>query len=470
MEFCRKNGGATHMSDLFAIVLAAGQGTRMKSRKHKVLHPVCGKAIIDHILDQLERLGTAQTIVVVGHHAESVQAHVGDRATFVLQEEQLGTAHAVRQAEGILADKEGTTLVLNGDHPLFTADTLERLVRSHRERQSAATVLTAELADPTGYGRVVRGEDGRVVRIVEHKDATEEERRIREVNTGTFCFDNRLLFESLKEVNNDNQQGEYYLPDVITILQKKGKHIGAETIEDPDEAHGVNNRVQLAEAEAIMRRRLLKAHMMNGVTVIDPANTYIEADVQIGADTVIHPGSHLRAGTVIGEGCVIGPQADLTNVVVGDGAHIQYSVLKDARVDDGATVGPFAYVRPGSHLESFTKVGCFVDIKNARLGKGSKVSHLGYVGDADVGEGVNIGCGAVTVNYDGVNKHKTVIENGAFIGCNVNLVAPVTVGKGAYVAAGSTITNDVPGDALAIARERQTNKPEYAKKLKAKSK
>ncbi|MDR6227110.1 bifunctional UDP-N-acetylglucosamine diphosphorylase/glucosamine-1-phosphate N-acetyltransferase GlmU [Desmospora profundinema] len=458
------------MEKMYAVVLAAGKGTRMKSRKHKVLHPVCGKPIIDHIVDTLEKIGVAETVVVIGHDAESVQGHLGDRVKFARQEEQLGTAHAVMQAEAFLSDAEGTTLVLNGDHPLFTADTLSKLVEAHRKNRSAATILTADLPNPAGYGRVIRREDGHVVRVVEHKDATPAEREITEVNTGTFCFDNRKLWKALSQVDNNNAQGEYYLPDVIHVLGSQSEAVGAQQMEDHEEAQGINNRVQLAQAEQIMRQRILEQLMMDGVTVVDPAATYIDADVTIGADTVIEPGTILRGNTRIGEGCVIGPNTDLTDVEVGTEAVIRQSVIQKSRVDDHVAVGPFAYIRPGSHLEEQSKVGCFVDMKKARLGKGSKVSHLGYVGDADVGEDVNVGCGALTVNYDGFHKHRTIIEDGAFIGCNVNLIAPVTVGKGAYVAAGSTVTDDVPAEALAIARERQTTKREYVRKLNQKLK
>ncbi|PTM54823.1 bifunctional UDP-N-acetylglucosamine pyrophosphorylase/glucosamine-1-phosphate N-acetyltransferase [Desmospora activa DSM 45169] len=453
------------MEKLYAVVLAAGKGTRMKSRKHKVLHPVCGKPIIDHIIDTLEAIGTADIVVIVGHDAEAVQSHLGNRVKFAPQDEQLGTAHAVMQAESFLSNKEGITLVLNGDHPLFTAETLSNLVQAHREGRSAATILTAELPDPSGYGRIIRWKDENVVGVVEHKDATPAEREITEVNTGTFCFDNRKLWKALSQVDNDNAQGEYYLPDVIRVLHADGEVIGARQMDDFEEAQGINNRVQLAQAEQTMRRRILEQLMMDGVTVVDPVSTFIEADVVVGADTVIEPGTYLRGNTRIGEGCVIGPQADLKDVEVGDEVTIRQSVIQESRVEDRVTVGPFAYIRPGSHLEEQSKVGCFVDLKKARLGKGSKIAHLAYVGDADVGEGVNVGCGALTVNYDGFNKHRTVIEDGAFIGCNVNLVAPVTIGKGAYVAAGSTVTDDVPAEALAIARERQTNKEDYMRTL-----
>lgn len=315
---------------------------------------------------------------------------------------------------------------------------------------------------------MIRNEDGTVDRVVEHKDASEEERTIREVNTGTFCFDNRLLWKALTRVNNDNAQGEYYLPDVLSILKSEGNRIGAKIVDDPCEAQGINNRVQLAEAEREMRRRILHRHMMNGVTLIDPDHTYIEADVEIGMDTIIYPGTILKGTTRIGADCMIGPSADLTDMHVEDGAEIRYSVLEGSTVSRTAKVGPYAYVRPGSSLGENSKVGCFVDVKKSTLGQGSKVSHLGYIGDSEVGQNVNIGCGAVTVNYDGQKKHQTVIEDGAFVGCNVNMVAPVTIGKGAYVAAGSTVTEDVPENSLAIARQRQTNKPDYADKLRKK--
>ncbi|PTX55236.1 UDP-N-acetylglucosamine pyrophosphorylase /glucosamine-1-phosphate N-acetyltransferase [Melghirimyces profundicolus] len=456
------------MENLFAVVLAAGKGTRMKSKVHKVLHPVCGKPIIDHIVDTLSELEVREKVVIVGHDAEAVENHLGERVSFARQKEQLGTAHAVMQAESHLSGETGVTLVLNGDHPLFTKETLEGLIRHHRESGAAATILTAEMTDPTGYGRVIRKEDGSVDRVVEHKDASEEERRVREVNTGTFCFDNRLLWKALSRVDNDNAQGEYYLPDVIPVLKGEGHRIAASRMTDPAEAKGINNRVQLAEAEKELRRRILHRHMMNGVTITDPDQTYIEPDVEIGADTIIHPGTILRGNTRIGSDCVIGPQADLTGVETADGVHIRYAVLQECFVGRGATVGPYTYIRPGSTLEERSKVGAFAEVKNTRLGAGSKVPHLSYAGDADIGENVNFSCGAITVNYDGRQKYRTTVEDGAFIGCNVNLVAPVTVRKGAYVAAGSTVTDDVPEEALAIARQRQTNKPEYAGKLRKK--
>lgn len=453
------------MDQLYAVILAAGKGKRMKSKKPKVLHHICGKPIVSHILDQLEKVGTTKNIMIVGHLSEQVRAQVGEKVVYVEQKEQLGTAHAVLQARSELMDQEGITLVLNGDHPLFTQETLSKLIEKHREEGAAATVLTARLDDPTGYGRVIRNGDGSVHRIVEHKDANETELSVREINTGTFCFDNQKLLAALDQVNNNNAQGEYYLPDVISILKEQDEKICAEEIVDSNEAMGVNDRLQLAQAEKYMRERIIKQHMLNGVTIVDPANTYIEPDVTIGHDTVIEPGTFLRGSTQIGTNCQIGPGADLTNVQVDDEVNIKYAVISDSQIDQASTVGPYVYIRPDTHLKEQTKVGCFVDMKKAVLGKGSKISHLAYVGDAEVGEDVNIGCGVVTVNYDGVKKHKSTIKDRAFIGCNTNLVAPVTVGEDAYVAAGSTITDDIPKKALAIARERQTNKINYVEKL-----
>ncbi|QQE74557.1 bifunctional UDP-N-acetylglucosamine diphosphorylase/glucosamine-1-phosphate N-acetyltransferase GlmU [Brevibacillus composti] len=458
------------MSNIHAVVLAAGQGTRMKSKLYKVLHPVCGKPMVQHVVDTLASMRVEDVVVVVGHGADTVQAALGDRVKYALQSEQLGTAHAVQQAAPLLQGKEGTTFILYGDVPLLSEETLTELLRFHEEQQAAATVLTAVLPDPTGYGRMVRNAAGEVVKIVEHKDASEEVRAIKEINTGIYCFDNQKLWNTLAQVKNDNVQGEYYVTDCIGILRDAGEKVVAFEARDPDETMGVNDRAQLSEAEAYMRKRIAVRHMKNGVSIIDPLSTYIEADVEIGPDTVIQPGTYLRRGTTIGSDCVIGPQADLRNTRVADGVTISYSVLIDAQVDSQTTIGPFAYVRPGTEIGPNAKIGDFVELKNAKIGKGSKVPHHSYLGDAEIGEDVNIGCGTITVNYDGAVKHKTVVKDGAFIGCNTNLVAPVTVGKNAYVAAGSTINLDVPDDALAIARERQVNKPGYAKKMPRKGK
>ncbi|MBD1372466.1 bifunctional UDP-N-acetylglucosamine diphosphorylase/glucosamine-1-phosphate N-acetyltransferase GlmU [Hazenella sp. IB182357] len=458
------------MSQLNAVILAAGKGTRMKSKKHKVLHPVCGKPMIDHIISRLEELEVSKSILVVGHLANDLQSYLQERVQYVFQNEQLGTAHAVKQAKPLLAGSDGVTLILHGDHPLFSKETLEKLVTQHKESGAAATVLTAKVENPFGYGRVIREAGGQVSYVVEQKDANEKERQVNEINLGTYCFDNHKLLEAIEQVKNDNAQGEYYLPDVLNILKSAEEIVGAQVIDDVDEAMGVNDRVQLAEVSSLMQKRILRKHMENGVTIIDPSSTYIEVDVEIGADTIIEPGTHLRGHTSIGENCHIGPQADLTNMSIQADTKIRYAVMEASEVDENVTVGPYAYVRPDTHLGANSKIGCFVDLKKVEMGSGSKVSHLSYVGDATVGEGVNIGCGTVTVNYDGVKKHRTQIDDHAFIGCNVNLIAPVQVGEGAYVAAGSTINKDVPAESLAIARERQTTKMDYAKKLKPKHK
>ncbi|QNK58091.1 bifunctional UDP-N-acetylglucosamine diphosphorylase/glucosamine-1-phosphate N-acetyltransferase GlmU [Paenibacillus sp. PAMC21692] len=453
-----------------AIVLAAGQGKRMKSKLYKVLHPVCGKPMVGHVLDTVKAANCEKVVVIVGHGAEKVKAYLGDAAEYALQGEQLGTGHAVLQAKELIGDIDGTTIVVCGDTPLVRASTVEAMLKLHEESGAAATVLTASFADPAGYGRVIRGEDGTVRRIVEQKDCSAEEAAVLEINTGTYCFDNRKLFEALANVNNENAQGEYYLTDVVGLLKSAGEVVQGYCTSDLAEAIGVNDRVALAEAERFMRERINREHLLNGVTIIDPQNTYIEAGVVIGADTVLYPGSVLRAGTVIGEDCVIGPNAEITASEVGDGAAIKFSVIAESVVGPESAVGPYANLRPGSKLGRGCKIGDFVELKNAVLDDGSKVSHLSYVGDAVVGKDVNIGCGAITVNYDGFNKAVTEIGDHAFIGSNVNLIAPVKVGDGAYVVAGSTVTQDVPAGDLAIARERQVNKPGYADKIRARAK
>lgn len=458
------------MNQKFAVVLAAGQGTRMRSKLYKVLHPVCGKPMVQHIVDRLENANIDEIVVIVGHGAEQVKKQLGDTVRYAHQEKQLGTAHAVMMSSDLLKGKQGTTLVVTGDTPLIKDETLKRLMEHHIQTGASATVLTTVLDDATGYGRIVRQADGSVAKIVEHKDATDEERRILEINTGIFCFDNQKLFQALTKVSNHNVQGEYYLPDVIEILKNDHDIISAYLTEDAEEGMGVNDRVQLSHAEQILRKRINEAHMRNGVTIMDPTSTYIEADVTIGADTVIQPGTFLRGSTQIGEDCMIGPNADLTDTSVEAGVSIQYTVISQSVIRREANVGPFAYIRPGSDVGERVRVGDFVELKNTRMGSGSKVSHLSYLGDSDIGDDVNIGCGTITVNYDGVQKHRTVIGNRSFVGCNANLIAPVTIGEGAYVAAGSTVTKDVPDQALAIAREKQTNKEGYAAKLLRKEK
>ncbi|QNK88151.1 bifunctional UDP-N-acetylglucosamine diphosphorylase/glucosamine-1-phosphate N-acetyltransferase GlmU [Sporosarcina sp. resist] len=453
------------MTNTYAVVLAAGQGTRMKSDLYKVLHPVCGKPMVEHVIDHIRGLGIGRIVTIVGHGAETVEETLGEKSEYALQQEQLGTAHAVQQAERLIGDLDGTTIVVCGDTPLIRSETMEELIAHHKATGAKATILTANADDPTGYGRIIRGESRQVLRNVEQKDATPEEQKVTEINTGTYCFDNRTLFETLKKVKNNNTQGEYYLPDVVGILQSENALVSAYVTGDFSETLGINDRVVLAEAERVMRRRIAEKHMRNGVTIINPESTYISAAAEIGRDTVLQPGTMIEGHTVIGNKCVIGPNSQIVDSVIGDNTNVHSSVVLSSRIGSTTAIGPFAHIRPDSDLGDSVKIGNFVEVKKATLGEGSKVSHLSYIGDAKIGSHVNVGCGTITVNYDGKNKHLTTIEDNAFIGCNSNLVAPVTVGKGAYVAAGSTITKSVPESSLAIARARQENKEGYANKL-----
>ncbi|AUZ24833.1 bifunctional UDP-N-acetylglucosamine diphosphorylase/glucosamine-1-phosphate N-acetyltransferase GlmU [Bacillus subtilis] len=453
------------MDKRFAVVLAAGQGTRMKSKLYKVLHPVCGKPMVEHVVDEALKLSLSKLVTIVGHGAEDVKKQLGDKSEYALQAEQLGTAHAVKQAQPFLAAEKGVTIVICGDTPLLTAETMEQMLKEHTQREAKVTILTAVAEDPTGYGRIIRGENGAVQKIVEHKDASEEERLVTEINTGTYCFDNEALFRAIDQVSNDNAQGEYYLPDVIEILKNEGETVAAYQTGNFQETLGVNDRVALSQAEQFMKERINKRHMQNGVTLIDPMNTYISPDAVIGSDTVIYPGTVIKGEVQIGEDTIIGPHTEIMNSSIGSRTVIKQSVVNHSKVGNDVNIGPFAHIRPDSVIGNEVKIGNFVEIKKTQFGDRSKASHLSYVGDAEVGTDVNLGCGSITVNYDGKNKYLTKIEDGAFIGCNSNLVAPVTVGEGAYIAAGSTVTEDVPGKALAIARARQVNKDDYVKNI-----
>lgn len=453
------------MKNRYAVVLAAGQGTRMKSKLYKVLHPILERPMILYVLDALQAVSINQLITVVGHGAEKVKEVVGSQSEFVLQEEQLGTAHAVMQAENLLASKEGTTLVVCGDTPLISVDTFEKLFAHHEEKQAKATILTTKISNPTGYGRIIRNESGSVERIVEEKDANEQEKLVNEINTGTYCFDNKALFEALKQVDNDNAQNEYYLPDVIEILQKQGEIVSAYVTEDSDETIGINDRLALVEAGKIMKQRINKQHLLAGVTIVDPDNTYIGPEVVIERDAVIYPGTMITGKSYIGEDAIIGPNSEIIDSTIGNSSTVRQSTVKHSKIGDNVDVGPYAHIRPETNIGNNVRIGNFIEIKKSNIGNHSKVPHLSYIGDTDMGERVNIGSGTITVNYDGKNKHKTIIGDDSFIGCNSNLVAPVTIEPGAYVAAGSTITKNVPGDALAIARAKQTNKEGYVEKL-----
>lgn len=464
-----ENGGFL-MTKRYAVILAAGQGTRMKSSLYKVLHPVLGRPMVQHVIDNIKSIDVDQIVTIVGHGSDSVMAYIGNDSEYVLQEEQLGTGHAVIQAEKLLGDKEGTTLVVCGDTPLIRQETFEQLLEYHEKEGAQATILTSRAEDPTGYGRVIRHPEKGVERIVEHKDASEEERLVDEINTGTYCFDNKTLFKALKQISNDNAQGEYYLTDVIEIIKKDAGKIAAYLTPDFDETLGVNDRVALQEAERILKERINRKHLLNGVTIIDPLTTYIHPDVKIEQDAIIHPGSIIKGKSIIKKHAEIGPYTEIVNCTVGEHTIIKQSVARDSVIGFGVQIGPYAHIRPETNVEDEAKIGNFVELKKATIGKHSKVSHLSYLGDASVGDHVNVGCGTITVNYDGKRKHVTTIEDDAFVGCNSNLIAPVTIGKRAYVAAGSTITDDVPAEALSIARSRQTNKEGYVNQLKSRKK
>lgn len=453
------------MSNRFAVVLAAGQGTRMKSKLYKVMHPVMGKPMVGHVVDQALEAKMDKVVTVTGVGAETVKDYLGEKSEYVLQEEQLGTAHAVEQAADLLKGKDGTTLVICGDTPLLTTDTLEKLMAHHEESGAKATVLTAHAENPFGYGRVIRSEEGAVSKIVEQKDASEEEQAVQEINTGTYCFDNRALFGALEKVDNNNSQGEYYLPDVMEILKDQSELISAYQLEDKSEALGVNDRVALAEASRLMKKRINEKHMRNGVTLVDPDQTYIESDVVIGQDTVVEPGVYLKGQTVIGEDSFIGAHSIIEDSEIGSQVKVRSSLIESSKMGDNSDVGPNSHLRPDTVLEEKVHVGNFVEIKKSTLGKNTKVGHLTYVGDATLGENINLGCGTVFVNYDGKQKHHIEVGDNSFIGCNTNLIAPVSVESNTYIAAGSTITDTVPSEALAIARVRQVNKEGYFKNM-----
>ncbi len=447
------------------IILAAGKGTRMKSKLPKVLHKVCGKPMLQHVIDAAKSAGSDREIVVIGNGAELVEKTISN-VEFVLQAEQLGTGHAVLCTKEKFANAEGTVLVLCGDTPLFTGELLKKFVDKHLETKAAATVLTAEMPDATGYGRIIREDDGTFKKIVEHKDANSYERQINEVNAGVYCFDVQKLFKALAEVKNENAQGEYYLPDVLTILKGENEKINAFVVDDYTQTLGINSRVQLAQADKILRQRKNLELMENGVTIIDTATTFIDSEVEIGQDTIIYPNTFIEGKTKIGENCLIGPNSRLQNMIVGDNVQAQFCYCHDAEICDDVILGPYVHIRPNSKISRKVKIGNFVEVKNSNIGEGSKLPHLQYIGDTDMGAGCNMGCGTITVNYDGKKKFRTKIGDNVFVGCNSNLVAPVTVENGAYIAAGSTITEDVPENNLAIARSRQTNKNNWSDKRK----
>jgi bifunctional UDP-N-acetylglucosamine pyrophosphorylase / glucosamine-1-phosphate N-acetyltransferase len=448
------------------VILAAGQGTRMRSATPKLLHEVCGRPIIGWPVAAAQDAGAGK-VVVVGGPDRRLQATLDGQVAVAVQQEPRGTADAVKAAAGHI-DPNDTVVVLNGDHPLITKDTLAGLTQAHVRSGAAATLATAVLEDPSGYGRVVRAPDGTVEKVVETKapgDATEAELHIREISTGIYAFEGGALLAALEEVRSDNAQGEFYLPDVLPILREHERTVNAYEIADDSEL-GINDRAQMAAVRAIVQRRIHEHHMLAGVTVVDPATTVIDVDVRIGQDAVIAPFTSLHGATEIGAGARVGPLSTVIDSRIGAGSSVVHSYLMQADVGDGVSVGPFAYLRPGAVLRDGSKAGTFVEIKNSDVGAGAKVPHLSYIGDTHIGEGTNIGAGTITANYDGKHKHRTDIGAGAFIGVDTMLVAPVSVGDGAYTGGGSVITKDVPPGALGIARARQQNLEGYTERRK----
>lgn len=445
-----------NIANMAAVILAAGKGTRMKSECSKVLHPISGQPLATFPVRLAKQLGCQQTVMVVGHQADQVQQAFTDQdISFVLQQQQLGTGHALMVTEKALNDFSGTLLLLCGDVPLLSEQTLRELLNQHHQAQAAVTVLTATMENPTGYGRIVRQAD-EIERIVEEKDATTEEKALNEINTGIYAFEAPLCFELLHQISNNNAQGEYYLTDIIALAKKAGHRVCASLLKDANESMGINDRIQLSEATAIMRQRINRQHMLAGVTLIDPATTYIDVDVEIAADTVLYPNVHLRGKTTIGQHCTIETGAVIADCSIGDHNLIKAgSALEGAQLADHCTIGPMAHLRPGTQLHGHNKLGNFVETKKAQLGLRSQASHLTYIGDAELGCDINLGCGTITCNYDGVNKFKTIIEDGVFVGSDTQFIAPVTIGRNSVIGAGSTITKDVPADALALSRSDQ---------------
>ena len=457
------------MERIVTIILAAGKGTRMKSDLVKVLHPILGLPMLSYPVDlSLNGINAEKTIVVVGHQAERIQERFkDDPLEFVLQAEQLGTGHAVLQALPLIQSFDGTVLILCGDVPLVKVETIRSFVDAFRSQESELSVMTVVVENPSGYGRIVRNPQGWLEKIVEEKDATLEERRIREINTGLYCVKAPFLAEGLKEIRQENAQNEYYLTDLVEIAKRKGLRCSAYQVVDPIEVMGINTRVDLAVAHDVLRQEKLKALMLSGVTVVDPKTTHVDQRVEVGRDTVLYPNCFLQGRTRIGERCIIESNAKISDSLLGNDVRIlSSSVITESTIEDGVMIGPFAHLRPLDEIKTNAKIGNFVEVKKSVIGKGSKANHLTYIGDTIVGEKVNIGAGTITCNYDGFEKHQTIIGDGVFVGSNVELVAPVKVGNNSSIGAGTTVTKDVPAGALAISRVKQKNIRGWDKKVK----
>lgn len=449
----------------YAIILAAGKGTRMKSDLPKVLHKVAGISMLEHVFRSVNAINPEKTVTVVGHKAELVEQVLAGQTDFVRQTEQLGTGHAVMMAEPVLENLTGQTLVIAGDTPLITGESLKNLIDFHINHKNVATILTAEADNPFGYGRIVRNQHDEVLKIVEQKDASDFEQQIKEINTGTYVFDNARLFEALKNINTNNAQGEYYITDVIGIFRENGEKVGTYTLKDFDESLGVNDRVALATAESVMRRRINQQHMVNGVSFVNPHATYIDVDVEIAPEVQVEANVTLKGQTKIGAETILTNGTYIVDSVIGERTVITNSMIEESSVADGVTVGPYAHIRPGSSLAKDVHVGNFVEVKGSSIGENTKAGHLTYIGNSEVGANVNFGAGTITVNYDGQKKYKTIIGDNVFVGSNSTIIAPVELGDNSLIGAGSTITKDVPADAIALGRGRQINKEDYAKRL-----
>ncbi len=449
------------------IILAAGLGTRMKSGLAKALHPVAGRPLIQHVLNAASELDPEKIVLVLGHQAETVRSAVSEyRTEIVLQAEQLGTGHAVLQAREAIDAAAGPVMILCADTPLLTGGTLRAAVELHQKSRAGVTLITARVENPFGYGRVVRGKTG-VMRVVEEKDATAAQKRIKEVNAGIYCFDPKFLLSSLALLGKNNAQGEYYLPDTIELARKKKRGVAALLCSDADEIMGVNSRCDMSRAEAVMRQRINRRWMTEGVTMFDPDTVFVGTDVLLGRDVVLYPNVRIEGKTKIGDACVIYPGSRIINSVIAGSVTVKdCSVIEESDIASGASIGPFAHLRPGSIIAERAKIGNFVEVKKSSIGTGSKANHLAYIGDTTVGRDVNIGAGVITCNYDGYEKHRTTIEDDVFVGSDAQLVAPVKVGRGAVIAAGATITRDVPADALAISRVPQDNREGFASRRK----
>jgi len=457
-------------TDVTVLIMAAGEGTRMKSDMCKVMHRICDYPVIEYVMRASERISSSPPVVIVGHRAQDIEEYLGKRAVYVRQQQRLGTGHAVMIAKEHLAHREGYAVVLAGDVPLISAETLQNMVDYCISGSYGAVTLAALLDDPRGYGRIIRNINGEFEKVVEHKDASEFELEIKEVNASIYCFNIGALLDGLEKLDKANAQGEYYLTDVLEKIVGNGDSVGVLVTEYDDEIVGINTRMQLAQAQRSLQAKINDFHMDNGVTIIDPDNTYIGTDVVIGRDTVIYPGNVLEGRVIIGDKCVLYPNNRIVNSKIDKGCVLQSSVVTESFVEAETSIGPCAHIRPGSFLGKHVRIGNFVEVKNCIVGDNSKVSHLSYVGDGQIGKEVNVGCGVVFVNYDGEKKNKTFVGDRSFIGCNVNLIAPISVEDDTYVAAGSTITHDVPSGSLAIARERQVNKQGWVEKRKTQNK